>query len=92
MDLAEFLSYIVSPVGLGVVTTYIVQLLQKKYPGIAGDLAFLVSALVAAVAGLGSYYLIPFAVELPPGVGVIVMSVLTWVANYILHRFFIEVA
>jgi len=91
MGLEEFLRYIVSPVGLGVVTTYVVQLLQKKYPTIVGDLAFLVSTLVAAVAGLGGYYLIPFAAELPPGVGVIVMSVLTWVANYILHRFFITV-
>lgn len=88
----EFLRYIVTPVGLGAVATLVVQLLQKAKPSIAGDLAFLVSVIVAAVVGLGGYYLLPFLQMLPPDVELIVWPVLTWAANYIWHRFFIDIA
>ena len=86
----EFLRYIVTPAGLGAAATLFMQLIQKQLPNIAGDVAFLVSVLVAAVVGLGGYYIIPFLQTLPPDVELVIWPVLTWAFNYIWHRFFTE--
>jgi hypothetical protein len=87
MTLVEFLQYLVTPVGLGLAARTVMYLIQKAKPEVADDLAFALSVLVAAVAGLIGFFAIPFAEKLPPEVGTVVWPVLTWAWNYVWFRF-----
>ena len=87
MSMKEFLQYLVTPAGLGFVVMAVMYVIQKAKPEVKDDLAFVVSVILAAVVGIGAYYLIPFVDKLPPEIGTVIWPVLVWAANYIWFRF-----
>ena len=90
MNLEELLKYVVTPAGMGAVTMLLVQLIQKFRPGIAGDVAYVVSVIVAVLVGIGAYYILPFLQTLDPAIAAVFYPVLSWAFNYLYHRFFTE--
>ena len=88
MTMEQFVQYIVTPAGLGVVTTIVMQILQRWAPELKDDFAFIASVLLAALFGLLGYCFLPWMAALDPAIAKVVWPVLTWAANYVLHRFF----
>ena len=87
MTLEQFLQYIVTPAGLGVIVTVVTHVLQRMFPKLKGDWAFFVSVVVAVVVALTGHFFLPVMAALDPEVVRVVFPVLVWAANYFWHRF-----
>lgn len=83
----ESLRYVITAAGMGLVARYSMFVVQKAFPKVKDDLAYILSCVVAVVVALGAYSLLPIIPRLPPEVAAIFYPTLCWAANYIWFRF-----
>ncbi len=75
MNLVELLQYLATQAGWSILASFLVQAIKKLWPQIIDDVAQALSVLVAVFVGLVAKELIPYAVELPEVVSLVIIAV-----------------
>ena len=87
MTFAEFIRWLAAPAALGIVSTFLVDLIKFIKPEIVDKVAVLVSVIVAGVASFLAQKLIPSLSELPPIVESL-WPIIVWAVQQFFYQMF----